>query len=1030
MSFPANPPDWNNLQVLHRNCLPPRCHFHLYSDDEKALTFDREKSEYKSLNGRWKFRLDVSPFDAPEWDAANPPKWEEITVPGMWQLQGYGRPHYTNIPYPFPVDPPNVPYANETGSYWREFEIPRAWEGQQIRLRFEGVDSAFHVWINGQLVGYSQGSRNASEFDITSFLQASGNTVAVRVYKFCDGTYIEDQDQWWLSGIFRDVYLIPFLSTSIIDYTVTTELDDEYKDATLKATARIQGTHGTVKLRLLDTNGDVVREGSGLSTDCVSLPLSRPHLWSAEDPYLYSLLIYFNNRVIIQRVGFRRIERKGHNFLVNGKPIIFYGVNRHEHHHLYGRAVPYEAMEKDLILMKQYNINAIRTAHQPNDPRFYDVCDRLGLYVIAEADLECHGFDPVERAKFLRENPGFQGTDLELQFYVFREAAKWTSDNPDWKAAYLDRAVHLVERFKNHASVIFWSLGNEAFYGQNHAAMYHWIKQADPTRLVHYEGDRQGTTTDLYSAMYLSIEEMHARTQDKPDRPLILCEYGHAMGNGPGGLKEYIEAFRNNERLQGGFIWEWCNHGLLNKTEDGTQYFAYGGDFGDFPNDGDFVMDGLVFSDHSPSPGLVDYKKAIEPVKVSLVEGRIVIQNCYDFIDLHHLSCFWSTTDDEGTTLPRGSNEILLPNIPAGESHTLDVPGSDRVQETGKETWLNLSFQLRGDTAWAKAGHEVAWAQLLICATPDFKPAIVPPDAVFNIQEGHGRLKITCPTSDTTYTFNLVTGSLEWTTSNQTIVQQGPELSVYRAQTQNDTGFGGDWQVWEKYHLDLTEMHIRKATWEIHGSSVEVNFDVRVAPPILEWSVNATLKYSLSSEMVQITSKGFFSGNHPPTIPRIGLTLKVPETFDQVQYYGRGPGESYADKKESQKFGTYASSVDNLFTPYEYPQENGNRSDTRWLRLRSSSSAEAKLELEARMENGKDGFDFSARHYTAQDLDHAKHPFDLDRKKRKEVVLNLDMLSAGLGSGSCGPGPREPYRVMARGFEFTTTLKLDRKSSK
>lgn len=534
MSFPKARPDWNNLQILHKNTLPPRAHFYSYASEEKALTFDRDQSEYISLNGTWKFRHDASPYEAPEWSSANPLTWDDVKVPGMWQLQGYSHPTYTNVNYPFHVNPPEVPILNETGSYWRQFVTPPSWDGQQIRIRFEGVDSAFHLWINGTEVGYSQGARNPSEFDITSLLRSPGsvNTVAVRVYEFCDGSYIERQDQWLLSGIFRDVGLLSLPSDSIVDFDAVATLSEDLSLGELRTSVKTQGARGIVEIKLYRPDGTLLEESSFPSTESKTVPVSGDDLklWSAENPVLYTLLVSFNGRTIPQRIGFRRVERKGANFLVNGRPIILYGMNRHEHHHLYGRAVPYESMRADLILMKKHNINALRCSHQPNDPRLYDVCDELGLYVIAEADLEAHGFDPVERSNIPNQH---LMSDREIQETSYKMATKWTSDNPEWKEAYLDRAVQLVQRFKNYSCIIFWSLGNEAFYGQNHASMYKWIKEADPTRLVHYEGDREAISADMYSTMYWTVDRLKQHVIDKPDKAMIQCEYAHASKSNP-----------------------------------------------------------------------------------------------------------------------------------------------------------------------------------------------------------------------------------------------------------------------------------------------------------------------------------------------------------------------------------------------------------------------------------------------------------------------------------------------------------------
>ncbi|KAH8430721.1 uncharacterized protein LDX57_008383 [Aspergillus melleus] len=657
MSLFKEKQDWNNLSVLQRNRLPARAHFYNYTDEASALTFNRENSAlYRTLNGAWKFHYALSPFEAPDWDIDNPELWDDITVPGMWQLQGYGHPQYTNVNYPFPVDPPNVPLENETGSYWRKFTVPDSWnlENHNVRLRFEGVDSAYHVWINGTQVGYSQGSRNAAEFDITSLLKEERvaiNTVAVRVYKYCDGTYIEDQDQWWLSGIFRDVYLIAFPREGISDFTIDTSLDDTFTQADVTATIETHGNADPVTFKLISPDGNLLGETTGRDKALTIQASGKDlKLWSAEQPALYTVFLSCGTQVIPQRIGIRRVEVRNGNILLNGQLIIFYGVNRHEHHPLLGRTVPYHFMRRDLIIMKQNNINAVRTSHYPNDPRMYEVADELGLYIINEADLECHGFYKPERARLAGTGitPGVQMTRVEFREQVYVESRPWTSDNPEWKEAYMDRAVQLVERYKNSTSTIIWSLGNEAFYGQNLAAMYHWTKKRDPTRPVHYEADQEAVTADFYSSMYHTIDDLKERAAKHTDRPLILCEYAHAMGNGPGGLKDYIDIFRSEKALQGGFIWQFASHGLLTKTGDGTPYYGWGGgDFGDKLNDADFIMDGLLRSDHTPSLGMAEYKKVIEPVTIegfNRETGEVALRSHYFFSDLSHLVGVWSVT--------------------------------------------------------------------------------------------------------------------------------------------------------------------------------------------------------------------------------------------------------------------------------------------------------------------------------------------------------------------------------------------------
>jgi beta-galactosidase len=931
----------------------------------------------------------------------------------MWQLQGYGRPLYSNVNYPFPVDPPNVPFLNETGSYWREFTVPQSWSGQQIRLRFEGVDSSFHVWINGQEIGYSQGSRNPSEFDITDLLRDSGsNSIAVRVYQYCDGSYLERQDQWLLSGIFRDVYLISFPKTTIINFSTSHKVDSSFSKATLRTSVTVQGQiSGPIGVKLISPDGVTIKADSFDPSSSSTIEVSEGlRLWSAEDPALYTVALSYGDRFIAQRVGFRRIEQNGSNFHVNGKPIIFYGVNRHEHHHLYGRAVPYDCMRQDLLLMKQSNINALRCCHQPNDPMLYEICDDIGLYVIAEADLETHGFDPVERTKI---NNQHLMSGREIQEISFKAAAKWTSDSPEWKEAYLDRAIQLVERYKNYSSIVFWSLGNESFYGQNLANMYHWIKAFDPTRLVHYEGDREATTADIYSVMYASIDELKEHVSEKTDRPLIQCEYGHAMGNGPGGLAEYIETYRSEPLLQGGFIWEWCNHGLL-KKEANTSYFAYGGDFGDYPNDGDFVMDGLVGSQHQPSRGLAEYKKVIEPVSVSLTVGNLLaIRNHYDFVDLSHLIALWHVVTESGTTDPI---ELRLPEVKAGETIQVALPDGVTFDP---ETWLFIEFKLADAATWAPKGHQVAWSQIpLFERQPRLSSTRLSTKAhgILTVRELPSRLLLSSLDSQSYFTLDLIRGSLQWSTEKGRILNQGPELGIFRAFTQNDLGFGGDAAEWEKFRVSASKMTVRSVTWNVdNDGAVVVEAKVRVGPPVLEWAYNATLLYRFTPKSVSIMTKGSFSGTYPEYLPRIGFSLSLPKHFDTVEWFGRGPGESYMDKKEANRIGRWAATLQEMETPYEWPQEYGNRSDVRWAHIKPSKFAAPQLDV--RMDTP---FNFSLRRFATMDIHEAKHPHEL--RELDEVILNVDYKHHGLGTGSCGPGPWRQHRLKAEPFEFAMQL--------
>ncbi|CZT43377.1 related to beta-galactosidase [Rhynchosporium secalis] len=1018
-TFPKELPDWSNLKILHKNTLPPRASFFLYGTPEDALTRDTTKTKSLSLAGTWKFDVAESPFDTPEnfqdpkFDTA---KWGDIQVPGMWQMQGYGKgPHYLNIRYPFPVDPPHVPYDdNETGSYIRTFTVPKSFKDHQLRLRFEGVDSAYHVWVNGKEVGYSQGSRNPSEFDITSLVDVEAeNTLAVQVYQFCDGSYIEDQDQWWLSGIFRDVNLLAFPKVHIQDYQIETKLDSEYKDAILKI--RLDMSEGSqVDVKLLDASGATIANVSqeSAASSNFSISVKDPYKWTAETPYLYQLIISTPSCAIQQRVGFRVAELKDGVFTVNGKPVKFRGVNRHEHHPDHGRTIPYEFMVQDLMLMKTHNINAIRTSHQPNDIRMYDVADELGLWVMDECDLECHGFGEIDESGIPEEYKHLP--DIDKVAFRTRDPARWTSDNPDWEEAYVDRARQAVVRDKNHACVIMWSLGNEAFYGRNHQKMYDFIKAYDPTRLIHYEADYEAKTVDIYSRMYASVEEIIGFAKEKTwEKPMVLCEYVHAMGNGPGNIKEYIDAFYKYPRLMGGFVWEWANHGLRTKNAEGVGYYAYGGDFGDEPNDGHFVMDGVLHSDHTPNPGLIEYQKAIEPVQVlSGTREKVKIINRYDHITLEHLRCEWALVGDG---IKKLGQEVKIPkDVKPGETVELSIEGLTDLPS--QELFLELNFTLASSTNWAKAGHLIAFGQVQLSKPSTFTElkALSSPCAPTYKQLTPQLLQI-IGSKGVSWTFNIVHGTLtEWkTSSGKNLITSAPVMDFYRAQTDNDEPVGRDWTG---ARLHQTKAHVRSVSWTSNKDSVVIKVDTRIAPPVFEWSVNVQLTYTFTDSHLSIKVIGEPRGeNFPSTFARIGLTLGL-AGIESAEWFGRGPGESYRDKKEAQKFGNFTSSIDDLFTDYEFPQETSNRTDTRWVAFKGTQGA-LKVSFADLSEAS-----FMACRYSTQALDEARHPFELRKSRREDTLVRLDWAHHGLGTGSCGPSTLEQYALKAGKFEYEILL--------
>ncbi|CAG5175936.1 uncharacterized protein ALTATR162_LOCUS8249 [Alternaria atra] len=996
---PAGVPDWNNLDILHKNTLPARAYFHNYKSEADALSSDVNKSTTHSLSGTWKFQHSFSPFEAPEgfesttFDTSS---WSDIAVPGMWQLQGFGKgPQYTNVIYHIPVDPPNVPFTeNETGSYVRKFKIPKELQDGQLRLRFEGVDAAFHVWINGKEVGYSQGSRNPDEFDITSIVKLNAeNTLAVRVYQHCDGTYIEDQDQWWLSGIFRDVFLVGFPKTSRIENVFAqTILDSSYTDAELKVKVSATGP-GKLTARLLDAKKqEVASSEADIKSDDVtqlSFQVKDPLKWTAESPNLYHLVVSTGDQVVAQRIGFRQVEMKDGLIKVNGKRIVFRGVNRHEHHPTCGRAVPYDFMKEDLLIMKRHNINAIRTSHQLNDPRLYDLADEMGFWVIDEADLECHGFESIADAALSKEERNLPFR--ERQLLTRSKAAEWTTNNPAWTHAYVDRAEALVKRDQMHPSVIIWSLGNEAFMGRNFVAMYEHIKN-----------------TTAAGLMYPPIDEIIKFGEDKEKKkPLVLCEYIHAMGNGPGNIKEYVDAFYKYPTLQGGFAWEWANHGLLTKDKQtGEEFYAYGGDFGEEVHDATFVMDGLVNSDHSPNAGLIEYKKAIEPVQLlESNSSKATFINRYDFITLDHLSCQYTSTSASGSESVSGSLEIPS-GISPGQTFDVQLP---KIEGSEEEVLLSISFQLKEATPYLKAGFEIATAQIPVTpVTPLKRP-----------QSSGKQFTVETPSRNT---LKITTDQATWEFYRASL--KAPEIDIFRAPTDNDIPQDG-WD-WKDKQLHHAKPFTRKVEWSQSGSeALKITVHQRVAPPVLSWSIDCVLTYTFSaSGTLSVHVTGTPKGeNLPRTLPRIGLVMELPKQFQQVEWFGRGFDESYRDSKLSQPVGKYtASSIDELWVDYEVPQESSNRTDTRYLSLTNGSGAGLLAQFADKKTEQRKLFDFQVTHYRMKDVAAADHPHELKKKKLEEVVLRLDAEHHGLGSGSCGPRTLDEYSLMCEPFEFEVVL--------
>lgn len=936
-----------------RGALPPRAWYP--ASDTKSL----------SLNGSW--RLRVSPtadaeddaFAAPGFDAGD---WPEATVPGHWVLTGDGRfgsPIYTNHLYPFPVDPPRVPTENPTGDHLRAFDLPTDWPtvGGAV-LRFDGVESCARVWLNGTELGEFKGSRLPHEFAVGHLLKPAGNVLAVRVHQWSAGSYLEDQDQWWLPGIFRDVTLLHRPPGAAADFFVHASYDHRTGAGTLRVDS---GTGGRVSVPALDID---VATG-----EPVTVPV-RP--WTAETPALYDGELVTEGERVPLRIGFRTVELADGLIKVNGRPILFKGVNRHEWHPEKGRALDLATMREDVLLMKRHNVNAVRTSHYPPHPAFLGLCDEYGLWVIDECDLETHGF--TEQS--WRDNP---------------------VDDDRWTPALLDRTARMVERDKNHPSVVIWSLGNEAGTGRGLTAMAEWIRDRDPSRLLHYEGDVDCRDTDVYSRMYASHDEVEriGRGLDggphrRRELPFILCEYGHAMGNGPGGIADYQRIFESHTRLQGGFIWEWIDHGI----KDERYGFAYGGDFGEELHDGNFVCDGLLFPDRQPSPGLAEYAKVIEPVAVTGTDGThdtVRITNKQDFADLSALAFEWSYQVDGETA---ESGPLQVPPLAPGESAELKLPPPPTAAE-GTETHCTVRAVLAADAPWAPQGHVVAWGQFPLSPrrtsrafTAPHRPALT--DGAITLGPA---------------AFDPRTGALR---SVGSVAVTGLRLDVWRATTDNDDGAA--WQSDIRYGrlwrtIGLHRMRHRLDDVEVGEEALTVR--TRVAPAARDLGLATTYRWASDGTRLELTVSVSPEGDWTFPLPRLGIRFAL-AAADGVTWFGGGPGEAYPDTRSASRLARWRSTVDELQTPYVRPQENGARADVRWAELGG-------LRVE-----GDPEFWLTARRWTTEQLDAARHRTGLTPGDM--VWVNLDHGLHGIGSQSCGPGPLPRYHLPARPTVFKVTF--------
>jgi beta-galactosidase len=1009
---------WMHPETVSLGRLPARATLHPYPDLESARA--RGPSPLvRSLNGDWRFALVDRPeavpadFVAPGFDDT---AWADLPVPSNWTLHGYDRPQYTNVQMPFDNAPPGVPDENPTGLYRTNFHVPVDWDGRRIVLQVGGAESVLYVWVNGRPVGMGKDSRLPHEFDVTALIRpGTDNLLACVVVKWSDASFIEDQDQWWMGGIHRDVTLYATAPVHIADVFAQGGLDDACRDGRLKVTAEL-GYPGEpedgweVEARLYDAEGREVLEkplrarvkGDIRTYNPYRPPLyavtfeadvPAPRQWSSEAPNLYTLTVTLHRgdgpvvEAASTRLGFRRVELGDRELLINGKPVLICGMNRHEHDPVRGKVVSRESMIADIALMKAFNVNAVRCSHYPNAEAWYDLCDEYGLYLVDEADIESH--------RFL--------TTL--------------CNDPRYASQFLERGLRMVARDKNHPSIIAWSLGNESGYGPNHAAMAGYIRKLDPSRVLHYEGAVLGWetspagayVTDLICPMYPTIEAIvdWARADAPGDRrPLIMCEYSHAMGNSNGSLSDYWDAFETHHGLQGGFIWEWCDHGLLKHDARGRPFYAYGGDFGDTPNDLNFCCDGIVAPDREPHPALWEFKTLAQPLAVRWTgDGKVEVRSRRDFTSLADLTAAW-TLEIDGRPVAEGRLPPL--DIPPGETRAWAVDVPRPTLRPGQEAFLFVRVTQIAATAWAPAGHEVAWAQLpmdlpVAAPSPVARPATQPPLTV----QDDGDL-ITVRGQDFQVAFSRRAGGMTaYAWRNHALIAQGPRLQVWRGATDNDgikgwSGQGGKplgrWReagladlVLGPARIDLTETAgevtvaiTQTAACEAAADAITHRHTYRIAP---DGRIAVDNRFQIDPAL--------------PDLPRLGVTLTLPPGQDRLEWLGRGPRETYVDRNRAGWIGRFSGTVADQYVPYVMPQEHGNKTDLRWMALAGDGAGLAlvpALPCEG-----------SASHFTPHDLYAATHTTDL--APRPEVFVNLDVRQRGLGTASCGPDTLDRYLI-------------------
>ena len=1028
-------PEWENPEIFQINREEPTATFYRYPSAEQAVSGQgwEDSSLYQSLNGPWKFyyadSVQARPADfyQEDFDLTG---WDEITVPSNWEMQGYGLPIYTNVVYVFPKNPPFIPHnLNNVGSYKRDFEVPAAWNDQDIYLHFAGVSGAMYVYVNGNLAGYNEGSKTPAEFNITDYLKEGKNQLAVQVLRWSDASYMEDQDFWRLSGIERDVYLIAQAPVSIEDIRLGSDLVNNFQDGAFQAEIILKNTtqkaeQQTVQVKLMDGDEEklsyektvTIPPGNTSVSFKGSVPGAQP--WTAETPYLYTATIALKDSATASAqataipVGFRNISLKNNQFLVNGKPVLIKGVNLHDHDPTTGHVISRELTLQDMTLMKENNVNAIRCSHYPKNPFFYEMADKYGFYVVDEANIETHGMGATN-----------QGLDNNVEAQKIHPAYR-----PEWKAMHLDRTQRMFERDKNHPSVVTWSLGNEAGNGENFVATYAWLKEHDTTRPVQYEGATGYSNTDIQAPMYTRIPGLIEYATTHPKRPLILCEYAHAMGNSLGNFQDYWNVIEQYDVLQGGFIWDWVDQGILTTSDEGEPYWGYGGDFGaeNIQNDGNFCLNGIVNPDRSPHPGLSELKKVYQSIRfddMNVSDGTVRITNGYFFTSLDEFTFSWELFK-EGASVAKGTLATLDLEPRASKQVSVALPDIDSANAE-----YSLQFYAR-----TKQAHPLLPQDYLLAREEFVIGTFAPASSV----TGEGMLQASVEGDQLILTSKAVRVGVDTKTGRLTLLDygqgnillQGITPNFWRPTTDNDYGFHMPqvFAIWkeasEKQALEAINLVRKERTISLEGlsddqdlgSSVAINTRYRLPGGAATIAVNYTID---ASGHITVENALTEVKDSLPNMPRFGNNLILTQAYDKVEWYGRGPQENYQDRNTAAFLGDYQASVGDLYFAYARPQENGYKTDVRWVELTNAQGQGIRV-------TGPEPLGFSAHHQYDSDFDagpkkQQRHTIDI--KKRALVSVNVDAVQMGVGGdNSWGFKPLEKYQVPAQARSYTYTI--------